>query len=243
MFQRQLLAPVAVACALCGSSSLGAVMFSFTSGGLGASAIFEVSGTNLVVTLTNTGTADCLVPTDVLTAVFFKVSGSALTLTRVSADLAPGSSVVGKGTLPSPTTNPTPNGVGGEWAYKSAVAGPHGTGYGISSAGFGLFGPGDRFPGSDLQPPPSPDGLQYGIVSAGDDPSTGNGDFNNTALIKNSVIFTLSGLPDAFDLSRITDVWFQYGTSLDDPSYAPAPGSLSLMAAGILIAYRRRRAA
>src|SRR5262245_58630885 len=64
------------------------------SGPLSASAEFAVSGSSLVVTLTNTGTGDVLVPSDVLTAVLFDVSGTPLMLTRTSAVLAPGSSVL-----------------------------------------------------------------------------------------------------------------------------------------------------
>lgn len=231
-----------VASAAIVAASQAAVTYSFTSGGLGASAKFEVSGANLIITLTNTGTADVLVPTDVLTAVFFNVSGSSLSLTRVSADLASGSSIVG--TVPSPSTDPMPNGVGGEWAYKSIV-GPHSTGYGVSSTGLGLFGPSDCFPGANLQGPSSPDGVQYGIVSASDNPLTGNGGVLGNAFIKNAVVFTLSGLPVGFDLSRIGNVWFQYGTALDEPEYqgdVPTPGALALLGMGGLIAARRRRA-
>jgi hypothetical protein len=134
--------------------------------------------------------------------------------------------------------------VGGEWAYKDGISGPGGADEGISSTGLGLFGPSDLFPGTNLQGPESPDGLQYGITSDGDDvtigntPVTGGPDIDGhpIALIENSVIFTLSGLTSGFDPSAqraITDVSFQYGTSLDG-TVVPLPGAIVLLGSGIL---------
>src|SRR5262249_38071850 len=145
---------------------------------------------------TNTSDGDVLMPVDVLTAVFFDVSGPALSLTPTSAVLNGGSTVF------FGTTDPG-NVVGGEWAYKGGLVGePAGDHYGISSTGINLFGPGDRFPGNNLQGPDSPDGLQYGITSAGDNPATGNSPVTgDNALIQNSVVFHLSGLPAGFDPS------------------------------------------
>jgi hypothetical protein len=214
---------MAIALNLAGIAFATPITFTGSSGNLAASANFTVSGSNLVVTLTNTSLADVLVPTEVLTAVFFTLAGDP-TLTRVSAVLAIGSSV-----LFPPSGGAGPN-VGGEWAYKDGLSGaPLGADEGISSAGLSLFGSGDRFPGSNLQNNSSPAGLEYGITSAGDNPSTGNN--NNVkgtyALIKNSVVFTL-GLPNgfAFDPSAqgaITKVSFQYGTGLTDPNVPPSP--------------------
>ena len=135
-----------------------------------ASATFEGIGSDLKVTLTNTSSADALVPVDILTGVFFDLTGDP-GLGRTSAVLGAGSSV-----LFPPSGDGTEGGsVGGEWAYNNALTGaPGGAKQGISSTGLGLFGPGDRFPGSNLQGPDSLDGLQYGITSAGDNPVTGN---------------------------------------------------------------------
>jgi hypothetical protein len=180
----------------------------------------------------------------VLTAVFFNSSDDSLT--KVSAALAAGSFVYNGGTDPG-------NVVGGEWAYKSlSVAGlPE---HGISSAGLGLFGPPDRFTGNNLQGPDSPNGLQYGITSAGDNLATGNGDFTGTALIKNSVVFTFSGWTggDVSVPGVISNIRFQYGTGLDGGNFgditeldvnvhAPEPASMMLTGTGLLALARSLR--
>lgn len=233
----------AIALAAIGLFACGAnasVIFSGSSGSRAASAEFDTSGGSLTVRLTNTSGADVMVPVDVLTAVFFDISGPAVSLSRTSAVLGAGSFVTnGGGTDPG-------NVVGGEWAYNFRAGGFSGGGagsrhYGISSSGLGDFGPGDRFPGSDLSPPASPDGLQYGITSAGDNPATGNGGVN-TPLIKNQVFFTLAGLPSGFDLSRIGNVLFVYGTAYGEGELeVPAPSALALLGLGGLAASRRRR--
>jgi hypothetical protein len=201
------------------------VTFAAADGSLSASARFEMVLGNLQVTLTNTSSADVLVPADVLTAVFFDLDPKA-SLTRISAVVPSGSTVLFGSTDPGGV-------VGGEWAYNSGLSGPGNAGLGVSSSGLGLFGPGDLFPGNNLQGPASPDGLQYGITSAGDEPATGNKPVTgDSALIKNSVVFTL-GVPSGFDLDTdIQNVQFQYGTSLGDtrlPSHngiAPEPGAM-----------------
>lgn len=202
---------------------------------------FSVSGTDLLVTLTNVAASDVLVPADVLTAVFFSVDGPNLSLARTSAVLANGSIV-----YYDPDGQPVDGIVGGEWAYRSGIGGgPNNLPYGISSVGLGLFGPGDRFPGPDLEPPASPDGLQYGLLSDGDDVATGNGGvMGSGGLIKNAVTFTLSGLPVGFSLSSITDVYFLYGTSLDEGGFeghkVPEPAGLILLLCGLGLLIRRR---
>jgi hypothetical protein len=211
------------------------VTFTGTSGSKKATAEFDVSGSTLIVTLTNSSTYDVMVPTDVLTGVFFNIPGNP-TLTKISAKLAPGSVIQSHNQpLPVPATD-AGGGVGGEWGYLSGLSAnaPYGANQGISSAGYGTgvvdFGPGTVFPGTNLQGPAAPNGLQYGIVSAGDNPATGNTPVtggsggNHVALIKNSVIFELGGLPVGFELSSIGSVSFQYGTSLREPNVPGNPG-------------------
>jgi len=214
-----------VACAIVMNVSLtqaAPISFTAASGDRAASATFEASGNDLVVTLTNVSTVDVLIPIDVLTALFFDVDASpSLALSPTSAVLGSGSSVLFGGTDPGDV-------VGGEWAYVGGLVGaPGGREYGISSTGLGLFGPDDRFPGSNLQGPDAPDGVQYGLTSAGDNPLTGNTPVTGAnALIQNQVVFTLSGLPVGFDPSaKIENVVWQYGTGLDEPRI-PEPATV-----------------
>jgi len=199
------------------------------------------------VTLTNTSTADVLVPVDVLTAVFFNM-GHSTDFTPISA-VVPNGSVVLWG---SPERN-----VGGEWAFKNQVGVQNdnfnNAGLGISSSGLGVFGPSNLFGGTNLQGPESPDGLQYGITSAGDIKSTGNGAVTGgNALIKNSMVFVLED--GVFDVTKISDVYFQYGTCLDDAGFSgggtstppgPVPEPLTMFSAFVAISglgvYIRRR--
>jgi hypothetical protein len=215
-------------------STASALLISGTSGSRSASADFSVVGGNLQVILTNTSAADVLVPTDVLTAVFFDIVGVGA-LTPVSA-LLNGSTVL------YDTPQPTGGIVGGEWAYKSGLSGaPGGATEGISSAGFGLF-IAATFPGANLAGNANMalQGVDYGIVSAGDNSATGNGGVTGSGgLIRNSVVFTLSGLPAGFVLDgKISNVSFQYGTDLTEPNVpvnpVPEPATMLLLGSGLM---------
>jgi hypothetical protein len=216
--------------------------FSGGSDNLEASATFEiVAPGGLQVTLDNTSPADVLCPTDVLTAVFFDIVGDPA-LSPTSAVLGPDSHVLfGGGTAPGPGGV-----VGGEWAYLNGLSGaPYDARQGISSTGLDLFGPHDRFPGENLKASNCPNGLEYGITSAGDDGSTGNAPVTGkNALIQNEVVFVLEGLPAGFTLDDVSNVSFQYGTSLD-LDIVPEPGSVMvwvlLAALGITAGCRGRR--
>jgi PEP-CTERM motif. len=222
-------------------------------GGRKASVTFDnvvVSGNHyLQVTLANTGHYNASKPIDILTGVYFNIQGSNPTLTRFSATLAPGSTVK--------DIDPDPTNLGGEWAYKAGLS-VGGFTRGISSSGLGLFGPGDRFPGPNLQGPNDPDGIQYGITTLNDPDDTGSGNDNGGLLgnqmARNSVVFLLGGIGAGFDPSAaIFEVRFQYGTSLTEPSFesdyrgsstrVPQPSSLALLAFGalgaVLVASRR----
>jgi hypothetical protein len=190
------------------------VTFSGSLDSLSASASFDKSGTNLLVTLANTSGSDVGNPSQVLTAVFFSLAGDPA-LTPVSAVLTPGS-IVYFGTT-------DPDGVvGGEWAYKKGfLIDPTVGTQGNSSVGLEIFGPADLFPGTNLQGPDSPDGIQYGLTSPVDDPTIGNAAVTGQfPLIKSSVDFVLSGLPGGFDPNTdISKVYFQYGTDLTEPRF------------------------
>jgi hypothetical protein len=198
--------------------------------------------TNLVVTLRNTATYDPNDPSDILTAVFFSLSGNP-SLSADSAVLAPGSAVKGNGGLTDPGGV-----VGGEWAYASSLTGINGASQGVSSAGLGIFGPGNLFPGSNLEGPVSPDGVQYGISTAFDTAGNDNGGIAGVGLITNAVVFTLGNVPASLSLSDISNVSFQYGTALSEPNIPgtliPEPNTVALTAAGMCllgVLKRRRR--
>lgn len=200
--------------------------------GRAASVEFHVDAGALVVTLTNTSTADTLVPIDVLTGVYWSMTDGG-TLTRDSAILNAGSVVIYD-------SMPLGGDVGGEFCFKSGLS-HHGATYGISSAGLGIFGNGDLFGGPNLAGPTSPNGLQYGLVSAGDNSATGNGGITGSdGLIKNSVVFRLGGFGAGFDINSIANIGFQYGTNVSEP-YVPTPGSLAALGLMGAASLRRRR--
>lgn len=252
------IARLVLVCAIAASMTnfaTAAITFAGSQGTLSAQAVFDVNGSNqLVVTLTNTSMSDVLEPKDVLTAIFFDIAGT--------GELSPVSAVLwGSTVIYDPDGQPAGGSVGGEWGYGSGLSGaPLGATQGISSSGLGgLFGQ-PNFSGDELGGPTNGalDGLQYGLVSAGDDPSTGNGGVKkDEGLIMNAVQFILDIETDGFALASgsISNVSFQYGTGLYEPnvpgdvvtitSGAPLPEPMSLavwsmLGAMAVLRWRRR---
>lgn len=238
-----LAAGVLVAVGMASARAEGAIVtFNASAGNRAASASFENASGVLKITLSNTSTFDVGAPADLLTGVFWDIAGSALTLTKQSVVLAPGSVVHFGPTDPGGV-------VGGEFGYAAALVGaPNGAKYGVSSAGLGLFGPSSVFPGSDLIGPVDPNGPDYGITSQGDNIGVGNPQVTGgRALIQYSVVISLGNLPMGFDpAASIGNVRFQYGTALNEGNIVgepgvPTPGAAALLAAGAVVAMRRKR--
>jgi hypothetical protein len=78
--------------------------------------------------------------------------------------------------------------------------------------------------------------VQYGIASGADNPGIGNAAVTGAnALIQSSVVFTLGNLPVGFTLADISNVSFQYGTSLNEPNIpVPEPSTMLLLGSGLL---------
>ncbi|MFN3684372.1 MAG: XDD4 family exosortase-dependent surface protein [Fimbriimonadaceae bacterium] len=222
---------------------------------LAATALFQTrqvgSSWFLDVLLANASTdTSGLTHADVLTGLFFSF-GSPVSLTPLSASLPSGTVVWDGGSVVSGHTS----NVGGEWAYATGLTVGSDSGlHGIGSAGYGLFGPADRFDtGQNLSGPTDPNGLQYGILPAISSwPSGWNPTLDDDPLISNAVLFTfgtggseLAVMPNA--------VWAQYGTNLNDPRFrmtsddippegvVPEPATLSLAAAAVATAFWRKR--
>jgi hypothetical protein len=199
------------------TNALADVIFtgSLASSNVSASATFtDLGGGNLQITLVNTYTGDTVDQGHVLTALFFSGTTG---LIRVSALAAPGSEEWVAGT----STAAGGMDVGANWQYID--------GKGISSAGFGVFGPSGNFPPS---PGATLDGSAWGLLSVGYAGSHLDG-LDSREYIQDSVVFTLSGFSGS--LSNISGVSFQYGTALTDINVVavPEPAPLAIVALSV----------
>lgn len=234
---------------------------------LSASATFSVSGNNLVIVLENTDPTaygSALVPSDILSAVFFDLDVSPspdLTFSNYGAMVIDPSSVVNPYDEDLTNVTAPPEGsLKGGWQFRDTTS-SSGLG-GDSTAnkvtqrfGFGTVGLG-IFSGNKDQA----GWLNYALVGSGYQNGDGNSPLRDKPFIKTSVVLTVSGLPSGFDVSQVTNVRFQYGTSLGETSITGIPGindqggpvvpePTSLALAGFagfgfaLQAFRRRRKA
>ena len=169
-----------------------------------ATALFSLSNTG-VLTITLTAlSSPALVPTDVLTGLFFDTSPG--TLTNGTASLKAGSEAInGDGSVDSSVTNAN---VGNLWGYAAGVS-AHGDTFAISATGaVNGLGHANFGDGSALQGVGGGDVI--GIATAANGGVTGKGPY-----IDNSIVFTFT--TSNFSLSDLGPVIFQYGTSLSEP--------------------------
>lgn len=245
LLKHNLVALAAMALALPASAS---VSFSGTSGSLAASATFDIVAGKLQVRLDNTSTNDVLVPADLLTGVFFNISG-----VGAAGQLTPFSALSdGPTYLSGVQQNAAGTNVGGEWAYAAVSSATLPTvNAGISSSGLDIFGSGN-FNGPNLAGPDAVNGMQYGLTSTGDNLATQNGGIAGNEITKHSVTFLLNTASPAFSLTQISNVFFQYGTALDEPRFPgnggggppgsiPEPTTLALLGLGLLVGVNARR--
>jgi hypothetical protein len=226
-------------------------VFTGSSGNLAASATFNFSGNTLAITLSNTATISPTTTAEALTGVFFDLVGNP-TLTPVSALLTAGSSVIQTSSCGVQACSGITN-VGGEFSYAPGGLGSlAGDDRGISSSGYlNTNTSAGNFNGLNYDGPSngSLDGADFGIVNSGFVPFSGNSGMDGDALIKDKVVFTLTGV-SGLTASSVSNVFFTYGTSQPgEPSFAgtsqgflnPIPEPSSFLLFGTLAALLGQR--
>ena len=204
---------------------------------LSASAQFDLSGSTLTITLTDTATSANAqyLPSDILTAVYFG--------TTSLAALTPGTASLDGSTIIS--TDLTD--VGSNWEFLGGFTPVRGLVNGISASGLSVFGQGN-FNNCTSSTCENLGGINWGLVPSFFPPSQGiNGGVSGRTLVDDRVQFTLNTMP-GFSLASIDSVQFQWGTSNDEFSAtgmtsAPEPSTLVLVGGGIGLAafWRRKR--
>jgi hypothetical protein len=232
---------LAIAAACAAARSDAAVIFDQTLAGkspvsgenLSAHVVFDLNGSALKLTVTNTGDP-ARVPADVLTGVLWNV-GTPQTFTPSSVDFTTQTDQM--------VNSPAANSLGKHWEYSQFAPPVVGTSYGVGASGLGGIFAHANFAsgGAALQ------GVDYGIVN-GVASNANKG--VNVPLASNSLTFTLNianvgGAPAS--TVDITGVRLQYGSIISDPSLAvgtaaiPEPAAIGALALSSGIALTRRR--
>jgi hypothetical protein len=206
-----------------------------TNTNLNATAVFDQTGNIFTITLTSTTAAKA--PSDVLTALFWDLSGSP-SLTGFNALTAVGSCVTGA-TCPPAQDLDTVNGNPTEWGFSQSITAPKPPltqNYGVGTAGLSVV-PGFNLGGSQQ--------LDYGII--GSVGAGANSAITGGTFVVNSMVFSFT-LPNSNPVS-VSNVRFQFGTALNEPSVTctnpngcttenlnpvPEPMSMGLMGAGLI---------
>jgi hypothetical protein len=199
-----------------------------TGDSVSASALFEISGDTLTITLMNTTPAGTLLRGDILTGLVWDISGGTPVLAFPTTALTAGSDI-----FTDKTTSNTSDPVNGSWT--NVLGATPFSQYGVATTGFsGAFSSGTITLGTG--------GVDYGIVSNGTFPappgSGTSGSFNASAfpLIQDTLTFTLTGVSGVTQ-SQITDVKFLFGTSgAGIIAAVPEPGSFALAGIGLTAA-------
>ena len=226
----------AVSIAVASDTAIAAVTFATTnaSQNLSAGATFaDLGGGKLQITLSNTFVGDTPDQSHVLTGLFFSGLNG---LTPVSATAGLGSVEWAGATSSAPDGSSV---LGTEWGYGTGSA-PGGATAGIVSAGYYTPGSGNFASPGDML-----DGSAYGILSAGYAGSDLDG-LNNRPYIQDSMVFVLTNFTGS--LAGISDVSFQYGTTLSEPALLNAPqipepstaAYLGTARAAVILRLRRR---
>jgi hypothetical protein len=217
-------------------------MFSASGGGLSAKAEFTIAGTGsnrtLTILLTNTDTATGagapLVPSEVLTGLFFNLGTS--TFTPVSATLGPGGTIIQTANCDAAACAGQTN-VGGEFSYAAGgVDWLEGTTQGIASSGYlnANTNKGNFPGGTNYDNPKALDGINFGIVPDGWTEGSGNGGLDKVALVDGTVQFVLKNISNSLKETDIKNVYFTYGTSPNEGTlHATTSGSVTVTGASV----------
>lgn len=238
----------AVAMVICQTAAqANSLTFTGSSGNLSASATFNLTGSNLSITLTNTASTPTTQQAGVLMGLLF--NAPALTASTTSAAFASGSGALnstGK-SGDDPIANPN-----NWWGYQSPVGPILGFNSAIDASGSAGFGTPFLLNKSQNPAKGALDGSSGGIVALG---TTAD---NDKSYVMNSMVFTFTA-PSGFSLDALgSHVQFIYGTQIGGsggepnfpgvtPNVVPEPASVLSICIGVAMvgggfSLRRRKA-